>query len=584
MLDSYPQITQAITSTPWMIEGSSLQTILEIVNMRLEGKAFSDEEIRIRLDAANKNKSERDKMRVQIGGGVGVVSLYGPMFPKANLMTALSGATSLDAFRSDLQMLSDDSSVKQIVIDFNTPGGSADMVSETGDYIKQIALDKPVYGIANTAALSGGLWLLSQCTKCYATPSGQVGSLGVYNTHIDRSEQNRMLGLKVTYISAGKFKTAGNPDEPLSEEAKQYRQEHVDILYEDFKAAVGNGRNKTVDYVEENFGQGKILTPKTAKQVGMIDEIMSMDSLLGNLVTMNSESHSYSSLAASVTSMAIETGGMSFSNAGDVATAFGFKLEEKEWGHSEPGTGPTPRTSEDGSDDKAIKQGWRRPPAQGIDVPQEDEQMAQTMEEFLANFAQSIGLDANADADTVLAEAKKMSGEVSQLRQLDKDIASKKSFEQEYPDIAKRLEDSEARGRKADAKEFRDRYSRFLVDGEDDTKIKTNKGFPAVVLDKVEAGYVSLVEGDFTVEMLSGMLDSIAKAGTVEYGELGTVIAGEDGMGDLNTETDPRAKFAARVNQYMESDNLDRHAALRMAAEKHPDEYAAYRAATPTVK
>lgn len=584
MLDSYPQITQAITSTPWMIEGSSLRTILDIVNMRMEGKAFSDEEIRIRVDAAEKDKDKRAKMRVQIGGGVGVVSLYGPMFPKANLMTALSGATSLEAFRSDLQMLAADDSVKQIVIDFNTPGGSADMVAETGDYIKQIALNKPVYGIANTAALSGGLWLLSQCTKCYSTPSGQVGSLGVYNTHIDRSEQNRMLGIKVTHISAGKFKTAGNTDEPLTEEAKQYRQEHVDVLYEDFKTVVADGRNKTVDYVEENFGQGKILTPKIAKEVGMIDEILSMDSLLGNLVAMNSDSRSYSGLAASVANMAIETGGMAFSNAGNVATAFGFSIEEKEWGHSEPGTGPTPRTSEDGSDDKAIKQGWRRPPAQGIDVPQEDEQMAQTMEEFLASFAQSIGLDTNADADTVLAEAKKMSGEVTQLRQLDKHIADKKSFEQEYPDIAKRLETSEARGRKADAKEFRDRYSRFTVDGEDGTQIRTNKGFPSVVLDKVEAGYISLVEGDFNIDMLSGMLDSIAKAGTVEYGELGTSVPGEDGLGGSITETDPKARFAARVNQYMESDNLDRHAALRMAAEKHPDEYAAYRAATPVIK
>lgn len=210
--------------------------------------------------------------------------------------------------------------------------------------------------------------------------------------------------------------------------------------------------------------------------------------------------------------------------------------------------------------------------------------MAQTMEEFLASFAQSIGLDANADADTVLAEAKKMSGEVSQLRELDADIESRKSFAQEYPDIAKRLEASEARGRRADAREFRDRYSRFTVDGEDGAKLRTNKGFPTVVLDKVEAGYISLVEGDFTVDMLSGMLDSIAKAGTVEYGELGTTVAGEDGLGNISAETDPRAKFAARVNQYMESDNLDRHAALRMAAERHPDEYAEYRNATPTVK
>jgi ClpP class serine protease len=225
VVEEYPQIVRAITGTPWLIVPENLEAILDIVNMRLNGQAFSDDELRMRLDAAK--DSDRENPNVQVDGGVGVLSLYGPMFPKANLMTMLSGATSLETFQNDLQTLVDDDKVKQIVIDYNSPGGTSDMVHETGDLIRQARDVKPIYGIANTIAGSGALWLLAQSTKAYATPSGKVGSLGVYTTHEDLSAQDEKDGRKITIISAGHLKTAGDPHEPLSDEARAYLQESV---------------------------------------------------------------------------------------------------------------------------------------------------------------------------------------------------------------------------------------------------------------------------------------------------------------------------------------------------------------------
>src|SRR5438067_2253542 len=143
MLNDYPQILNAITNTPWLIVPESLDTICQIVNMRLNGEAFSDEEIRIRLATArDENGGQKDNPRIQVGGGVGVVSLYGPIFPKANLFTALSGATSLENFTSDLRELMANDSVKQIVMDINSPGGTSDMISETGALIKELTQSK----------------------------------------------------------------------------------------------------------------------------------------------------------------------------------------------------------------------------------------------------------------------------------------------------------------------------------------------------------------------------------------------------------------------------------------------------------
>jgi len=51
------------------------------------------------------------------------------------------------------------------------------------------------------------------------TPSGEVGSVGVYTMHVDYSEAYKMAGLEATLISAGRYKTEGNPFEPLGDEA-----------------------------------------------------------------------------------------------------------------------------------------------------------------------------------------------------------------------------------------------------------------------------------------------------------------------------------------------------------------------------
>ncbi len=352
MLNDYRQIISAMRNSQWLILQESLETILEIVNMRLSGKAFSDEEIRVRLEAAEKEK--KDNPRVQIGGGVGVLSMAGPIFPKSNLMTELSGATSLETFRSDLRELLADDSVKQIVMDMDTPGGSSDLIAETGKEIRAGREIKPIYAVANTLCASGGLWLASQASKFYATESGKVGSLGVYHVHEDRSRRDEAEGTKVTFTSAGKFKTAGNPHEPLTREAQDYIQEHVNETYDSFVEAVAVGRGLNADTVKRDFGQGKLLSPKNAKKVGMIDDIASIEDVLGGLVSQNYQSqssHQHKALARAVNNMHQRGGELSvsqeeFSEPGNVT-------EHPELNHDDSADGgwrrDTPPAGEDGT-------------------------------------------------------------------------------------------------------------------------------------------------------------------------------------------------------------------------------------------
>jgi ClpP class serine protease len=53
-----------------------------------------------------------------------VIPIYGAIIPKATLFSEMSGGTSVDSLQADFRdALGDDSDVKAIVLDIDSPGG-----------------------------------------------------------------------------------------------------------------------------------------------------------------------------------------------------------------------------------------------------------------------------------------------------------------------------------------------------------------------------------------------------------------------------------------------------------------------------
>src|SRR5262245_48723542 len=210
----YLRIVNKIKTTPWLITPEALELILSIVDNRIRGEYLTDEEIRTRLEFAEHSDDEGSYRRYQ---GIGILPLYGPIFGKANLLTEMSGATSMETFQNEFRAALADSGVSSVLLDIDSPGGTSDMISEVGEEIYNA--DKPVYAVANTMAGSAAYWLASQARGgLYVTPSGSVGSIGVYTVHEDQSGHDAQTGHRFTYISAGRYKTEGNPHEPLTSE------------------------------------------------------------------------------------------------------------------------------------------------------------------------------------------------------------------------------------------------------------------------------------------------------------------------------------------------------------------------------
>lgn len=215
-----------------------------------------------------------------------VISLQGLITPKPSLLSLLFGGDGggLAGFRSKLREAVADPDLDAIVLDVDSPGGSTALITETAAEIRAAREVKPILAVANVDAGSAAYWLASQATEFSVTPSGMVGSVGAYVMHVDYSSANEKMGVDPTYVSAGKYKIEGNPDEPLSDEAREHVQAIVDDAYDDFVADVAAGRGVPERVVRQGYGEGRMLTADNALAAGMVDRVETLEGAVGRLL------------------------------------------------------------------------------------------------------------------------------------------------------------------------------------------------------------------------------------------------------------------------------------------------------------
>jgi len=283
---SYRHVTKALHERPWAIQPQVLTFMVDLLRNRVAGVVLSSEEIDERLAAAKAQNG--DRAGAAIVGSVAVIPMYGLITQRESLMGAMSGGTSIDELRSLLRSALVNPAVQAVVFDIDSPGGSTDGLTEFAAELRQLSKGaKPIVGQVNTLCASAAAWLAWQMTEVVITPSGEIGSVGIWAAHEDMSQAEQMAGIKTTLISAGPYKTEGNSFEPLTDEARSAIQDQVDAFYGMFLADVAKGRRTTARAVANGYGQGRTLlahdsqigdrTVAGALTAGMVDRIDTLE-------------------------------------------------------------------------------------------------------------------------------------------------------------------------------------------------------------------------------------------------------------------------------------------------------------------
>lgn len=274
----YTRICDLFARTPWAILPEKFAQICELLEIRSRGEYVTAEQITAAIASGR-----RDNSGLVRQDSIAVLPLHGTIFQRASLFTQFSGGVSTEQFGAQLDELMGDDSVKAIVIDVDSPGGSTMGVPELASKLASLRGQKRIVAVANSTMASAAYWIGSAAGEVVATPSALVGSIGVLIQHVDNSKAIEWSGRKVTMITAGKFKGDGNPYSPLSDSAREGLQALCDDYYKLFVSAVAHQRGVTADEVKNGFGQGRVVLAQEAVRQGMVDRVETLEQTLQRL-------------------------------------------------------------------------------------------------------------------------------------------------------------------------------------------------------------------------------------------------------------------------------------------------------------
>ncbi|MBY5849662.1 S49 family peptidase [Rhizobium leguminosarum] len=278
------RVLSAFASQGWFIEPRKAEQIVAMLELRaLSGP---------RSEPFRKNGAAiRQDVRAT-KGRVAVLNLFGAIMPRAEAVEDVSQVAALMVpFQTAFRDAAADPDLAGIILNIDSPGGRVDLVPETAAMIRKAKRNgRPIVAIANTLAASAAYWIASAADELVVTPSGEVGSIGVYVLHQDISEALAAAGVRMQFISEGPRKVEGNPFEPLSQEASASLQANVRYFYDLFVADVATGRKVSASVVradpessDKHFGGGRVYPAKEAVRLGMADRVATLEETITRL-------------------------------------------------------------------------------------------------------------------------------------------------------------------------------------------------------------------------------------------------------------------------------------------------------------
>ena len=274
----YDHVLSYVLNDAWAMEARTRQLFAAVLADRIAGRGPDPERL------AEARAAQRDPLpQPTPGGGLAVIPIHGPLVPRADAFSEISGMTSCDDLDAQLRAALAAPEVSTILLDIDSPGGSVAGVTELAGLIREARATKPIVAHGRYLMASAAYWLAAQATKVYLSPSGQAGSIGVYTMFDDITAALEQLGIKRTYIGAGEYKLEGNDAGPLTDAGAAHLKALVDAAYDDFVGDVARGRGVTPHQVMTGYGKGRVLRAQAALDAGLVDDVLTVTALLDRL-------------------------------------------------------------------------------------------------------------------------------------------------------------------------------------------------------------------------------------------------------------------------------------------------------------
>jgi protease-4 len=195
-------------------------------------------------------------------GRVAVLRLYG----------SISGGPRTADWIELVRRLRESRRVPAVVLDIDSPGGSATASDDMFLALERLAAKKPLVAAIRGTGASGSYLAAMAAHTVVAQPNAIVGSIGVISAGPRLPRLLDRLGVSVTENRAGRLKGMGAPWRDETDEERAKEQAIVDAFYDAFVGRVAKGRKMADERVRE-LATGEVWLGEQAKELGLVDEI-----------------------------------------------------------------------------------------------------------------------------------------------------------------------------------------------------------------------------------------------------------------------------------------------------------------------
>ncbi len=196
------------------------------------------------------------------------------------ISSSLPGTVSdsmVDDMRAALQQARDDSRVKAIVLEIDSPGGEVTASDAIYSAVVKARARKPVVVYMESLAASGGYYVSCGGKFLMANETTITGSIGVIIQTLNYEQLFNKVGLASVVFKSGKFKDMLNGTRPITPEERELVQNFIMKTYDKFLGIVAKERKLPADLLRNTIADGRILSGKEAFEHKLIDGLGELD-------------------------------------------------------------------------------------------------------------------------------------------------------------------------------------------------------------------------------------------------------------------------------------------------------------------
>ena len=232
------------------------------------------------LSSTDQKQGTKNKLEIlpDLDGNTKTLALNSPAILQLDI-TGVIGKAHLTARDFNYQLIESrkgllkNNRVKAILLNINTPGGSAndsdDMYRNLLAYKKKYNV--PIYAYIDGFCASGGFYIACACDKIYASPCSIIGSVGsLLGPFFNFTKIMDTYGIESKTVTDGKDKDMMSPFRKWKPDEDASLKVINEYVYQRFVNIVAKGRSLDKDKIINEYG-AHVFDSEKAQSIGYID-------------------------------------------------------------------------------------------------------------------------------------------------------------------------------------------------------------------------------------------------------------------------------------------------------------------------